>query len=102
MVFNPLNAELNPICHLLTLLGGATILVVSRLRVKTLTNFQVPRNARNFFKELSFLKSIRAVGICGEQESNIIRNLLRCLRKVIELYYAQISPMFRQSVPRMN
>jgi hypothetical protein len=29
---NPLNAELNPICHLLALLGGATILVVSRLR----------------------------------------------------------------------
>src|SRR5215469_13740965 len=31
---HPLNAELNPICHLLTLLGGATIVVVSRLRVK--------------------------------------------------------------------
>ena len=31
--FNPLNAELNPICHLLTLLGGATIVVVSRLRL---------------------------------------------------------------------
>ena len=32
--FNPLNAELNPICHLLALLGGATIVVVRRLRVK--------------------------------------------------------------------
>ena len=31
---NPLNAELNPICHLLVLLGDATIVVVSRLRVK--------------------------------------------------------------------
>ena len=31
---NPLNAELNPICHLLALLGSATIVVVSRLRVK--------------------------------------------------------------------
>jgi hypothetical protein len=31
---NPLNDELNPICHLLALLGGATIVVVSRLRVK--------------------------------------------------------------------
>src|SRR5215510_10197389 len=29
----PLNAELNPTCHLLALLGGATIVVVSRLRV---------------------------------------------------------------------
>ena len=33
-MFNPLNAELNPICHLLALLGGANIVVVSRLRVK--------------------------------------------------------------------
>ena len=33
--FNPLNAELNPICHLLALLGGATIVVFSRLRVNT-------------------------------------------------------------------
>jgi hypothetical protein len=31
---NSLNAELNPICHLLALLVGATIVVVSRLRVK--------------------------------------------------------------------
>ena len=35
--FNPLNAELNPICHLLALLGGATIVVVSRLRVNAST-----------------------------------------------------------------
>ena len=35
-LFNPLNAELNPICHLLALLGGTTIVVVSRLRVKPL------------------------------------------------------------------
>jgi len=31
---NPLNTELNPICHLLALLEGETIVVVSRLRVK--------------------------------------------------------------------
>ena len=35
-VFNPLNAELNHICHSLALLGGATIVVVSRLRVKVI------------------------------------------------------------------
>ena len=35
LVLNPLNAELNPICHLLALLGVATIVVVSRLRVKS-------------------------------------------------------------------
>ena len=32
--FNPFNAELNPICHLLTLLGAHHILHVSRVRVK--------------------------------------------------------------------
>jgi len=32
---SPLKAELNPICHLLALLGGATIVVVSRLRVNS-------------------------------------------------------------------
>jgi len=33
-LFNPLNAELNPICHLLALLGTHHILHVSRIRVK--------------------------------------------------------------------
>jgi hypothetical protein len=32
---NLLNAELNPICHLLALLGAHLIFHVSRLRVKT-------------------------------------------------------------------
>jgi len=31
--FNPLNAELNPICHLLALLGAHPILHISRIRV---------------------------------------------------------------------
>jgi len=33
MRFNPLNAELNPICHLLALLEAHHILHVSRIRV---------------------------------------------------------------------
>jgi hypothetical protein len=33
---NPLNAQLNPICHLLALLGTHHILHVSRIRVKHL------------------------------------------------------------------
>ena len=32
--FNPLNAKLNPICHLLALLGAHHILHVSRIKVK--------------------------------------------------------------------
>jgi len=34
MYVNPLYAELNPICHLLTLLGAHHIYHVSRIRVK--------------------------------------------------------------------
>ena len=33
-LFNPLNAELNPICHLLALLEAHHFLNVSRIRVK--------------------------------------------------------------------
>ena len=35
-MFNPLNAELNPICHLLALLGAHHIFHVSGLRVNCL------------------------------------------------------------------
>ena len=34
-IFNPLNAELNPICHLLALLGVHHFLHVSKIRVKS-------------------------------------------------------------------
>ena len=36
-IFNTLNAELNPICYLLALLGAYHFLHVSRIRVKLLT-----------------------------------------------------------------
>jgi len=36
-MLNPLNAELNPICYLLTLLGAHHFLHISRIRVKSLT-----------------------------------------------------------------
>jgi len=44
--FNPLNAELNPIYHLLALLGSHHILHVSRIRV-SLSCLEVGR--RNFY-----------------------------------------------------
>ena len=34
LAFNPLNAKLNPICHLLAMLGAHPILHVSRIRLK--------------------------------------------------------------------
>jgi hypothetical protein len=36
-IFNPLNAELKPICHLLALLGTHHILHISRIRVNPAT-----------------------------------------------------------------
>jgi hypothetical protein len=39
--FNPLNAELNPICHLLALLGAHLIFHVSEIRV----NYSIVVNA---------------------------------------------------------
>jgi hypothetical protein len=38
LAINPLNAELNPICHLLALLGAHHIFHVSGLRVKEVNN----------------------------------------------------------------
>jgi hypothetical protein len=35
--FNPLKAELNPICHLLALLGAHPVFHVSRIRVNVLS-----------------------------------------------------------------
>jgi hypothetical protein len=40
---NPLNAELNSICHLLALLGAHLILHISRIRVKTNTVQDIPK-----------------------------------------------------------
>jgi len=37
-MFSPLNAELNPICYLLALLGAHHFLHVSRIRVNTEEN----------------------------------------------------------------
>ena len=48
---HPLNAELNLTCHLLALLGGATIVVVSRLRVNM--DLQVVGGGRGDWMELA-------------------------------------------------
>jgi len=39
MCFSPLNAELNPICHLLALLGARHILHISGVRVKAIMDY---------------------------------------------------------------
>jgi hypothetical protein len=46
--FNPLNAELNPICHLLALLGAHHILHVSMMRIKELIAVHFKKNVEIF------------------------------------------------------
>ena len=54
---NPLHAELNPIGHLLALLGGATIVVVSRLRVNIykFSGFYIISLLHNYILTLNLL-----------------------------------------------
>ena len=62
---NPLNAELNPICHLLALLGAHHILHVNRIRVKVSSSsgvcasaavtFEMPSEYRNISVKTSSL-----------------------------------------------
>ena len=54
LYFNPFNAKLNPICHLLALLGAHHILHVSRIRVKVLNSIIFPGQTRTFFIEQCF------------------------------------------------
>ena len=56
---NPLNAELNPICHLLALLGAHHILHVSRIRVKGHFN---TLNAE--LNPISFLLALLGAHVC--------------------------------------
>jgi len=53
---NPLNAELNPICYLLALLGAQHFLHVSRIRVKSLT-FRLLMSYIHSFSSLSYDRS---------------------------------------------
>ena len=75
-VFNPLNAELKPICHLLTLLGAHHILHVSGLRVNNVIlarNRQLPDDDRMIELRRSIFKSFNinnlsvCIGWCADQ-----------------------------------
>ena len=56
-LFNPLNSELNPICHLLELLGAHHIFHVSRLRVNLLSEMAHTGHRRHP-KELRLFRPI--------------------------------------------
>jgi hypothetical protein len=52
---NPLNAELNPICHLLALLGAHHIFHVSGLRFKNISVIFTKLNLFSILLEISFM-----------------------------------------------
>ena len=58
---NPLNAELNPICHLLALLGAHHILHVSRIRVDRIRNVLITQHSGPFRWRLYFLGYLRSL-----------------------------------------
>jgi len=81
--FNPLNAELNPICHLLALLGGATIVDISRLRVNSITCISRITGSR-FASDNRWLEvrgGWNQVLICGLEEPLV---LLKTTRSGVE------------------
>ena len=54
VVINPLNPELNPICHLLALLGAHHILHVSRIRINRTTDFYSKINHKHSISNLFY------------------------------------------------
>jgi hypothetical protein len=57
--FNPLHAELNPICHLLALLGAHHIFHVSRIRVKLSSGVSRDADKALFFVARSSPRNLR-------------------------------------------
>ena len=53
---NPLNSELNPICHLLALLGAQLILHISRIRVKSYNVILLSRQMIWFYCFFKFIE----------------------------------------------
>jgi hypothetical protein len=63
LAFNPLNAELNPICHLLALLGADHILHVSRVRVNGRSGRHCPIKCASFSSKREDNRHLLSVAI---------------------------------------
>jgi len=77
-IFNPLNAKLNHICHLLTLLGARQILHVSRMRVN------------NFFPAYNTFHNWHKSS-CRQNPSNTRLWQLRCSKTCLRYRLTYIS-----------
>ena len=90
--FYPLNAELNPICHLLALLGGATIVVVSRLRVKSRELVQPKRKRTHCLLRHSDFSRYTVMHRLtkGIRSEKCVVRRFRCCANVIQCTYTNL------------
>ena len=69
--FNPLNAELNPTCHLLALLGAHPIIHISRIKVN------IPTNAHNIYTLKSTKFTLKTLNTCHYMFRSLFKTILR-------------------------
>jgi len=70
-LFNPLNSELNPICHLLTLLGAHLLFHISRITV------------RGLFWKKRFILQLKLSHKAGRSWVCLRRSVMQCLHRRI-------------------
>ena len=73
--FSPLKAELNPICHLLALIGAHHILHVSRIRVNVQTKCDSWR-----------IKGAIVMSVSESSAGDLMSEVKYCLSEVLHLY----------------
>jgi len=91
---NPLNAELNPICHLLALLGAHHILHVSRIRVKV--SLKYAKNSDTLHEDMcTFMIISRRIflrmrnfldKLCTENQNTYF---------ILNIFFSKIKPFMR-------
>jgi hypothetical protein len=94
---NPLNVELNPICHLLALLGAHHILHISRIRINNVRQTdihtveqQVPEpSAFEFEMVIEKLKSYKSPGI-DQIPAELIKAGVRTTRSEVHKFITSI------------
>jgi len=102
---NPLNAELNPICHLLASLGAHYILHVSWIRVKLCLIIRIMRARLCVLAHVGTstlpvgLRVWYSVVSCGREQTILIYNLHSKNRKVL-ITWAQVGRQTRTDNPR--
>ena len=113
-MFNPLNAELNPICHLLALLGDHHILHFGGLRVKRVGNFKylgkIVNKMNNRSAEVNAQLIMANRAYCGLQNHmksrNISRNiktfLYKPLIRPVLTYGAETGELSKEDEHRLN